>query len=270
MTLPRACQFITSLCCARSCANFKSYRYIDYRYLNKAGVKPRYAFGHGLSYTNFSISDSTITKVTELSSLPPTRPKKGPVPDYAGPVPEKEEALAPTGFNKIFRYIYSWLQPDEADEAVEHRESRDYNYPAGYSTEQKPGPRAGGGEGGNPALWDVAYTVSVTITNAGSDYPGKAVAQAYVQFPEGNPYDTPIIQLRDFEKTKELAPGDEQTLELKLTRRDLSVWDVEIQDWVVPDVDGRFKIWVGDASDDLHVVCYTDDLECEEGVEGPV
>lgn len=233
-------------------------------------MKPRYAFGHGLSYTNFSIAEPTITKVTELSSLPPTRPKKGPILSYSGPVPDKDEALPPDGFKKIFRYIYSWLQPREADEAVKDRESRTYDYPDGYSTDQKPGPRAGGGEGGNPALWDVAYTVSVTIKNSGSVHAGKAVAQAYVQFPEDTPYETPIIQLRDFEKTKELGPGEEQTLELQLTRKDLSVWDVEFQDWVVPDVDGRFKIWVGEASDDLHVVCYTDESECEESVESPV
>lgn len=208
--------------------------------------------------------------MTELSSLPPTRPAKGPILRYSGEVPGKAEGLAPDGFDKIFRYIYSWLQPDEAEEAVEHRESRTYDYPTGYSTEQKPGPRAGGAEGGNPALWDVAYTVSVTITNTGSIRPGKAVVQAYMQFPEGIPYDTPIVQLRDFEKTKELAPGENQTLELQLTRKDLSVWDVEIQDWVIPEVNGRFKIWIGEASDDLHVVCYTDELDCEEGVEGPV
>ncbi|SPN99266.1 probable beta-glucosidase 1 precursor [Cephalotrichum gorgonifer] len=241
--------------------------YIDYRYLNKAGIKPRYAFGYGLSYTNFSIANATITPVTELSRLPPTRPKKGPTLDYSGPIPDAAEALAPKGFNKIFRYIYSWLQPNEAEEAVKRAKGHTYPYPEGYSTVQKPGPRSGGGEGGNPALWDVAYTLSVTVRNSGSTYPGKAVVQAYVQFPEGR-YDTPIIQLRDFEKTKELGPGEEEKVELKLTRKDLSVWDVEVQDWVVPE--GGFKIWVGEASDDLHLVCYSDELSCQGDVDSPV
>lgn len=243
-------------------------RYIDYRYLNKAGIKPRYAFGHGLSYTNFSLADPTITRVTELSRLPPTRPEKGPTLDYSGPIPDPSEAVAPEGFNKIFRYIYSWLQHHEAADAVRRGKNHTYPYPEGYSTTQKPGPRSGGGEGGNPALWDVAYTLSLTVQNSGPTYPGKAVVQAYVQFPDGTPYDTPIIQLRDFAKTKELGPGEQETVELTLTRKDLSVWDVEVQDWLVPD--GEFKIWVGESSDDLHVVCSSDELSCREDVESPV
>ncbi|CAI4211285.1 unnamed protein product [Parascedosporium putredinis] len=180
-------------------------------------------------------------------------------------------SLTPSGFNKIFRYIYSWLQPDEAKEAVEHRKTRKYDaYPVEYSTQQKSGPRAGGGEGGNPALWDTGYKISVTVQNSGTKYSGKAVLQAYIQFPDGIPYDTPIIQLRDFAKTRVLRPGESQTLELRLTRKDLSVWDVEIQDWVIPEVDGRFKIWIGESSDRLTTVCYTDKLDCELGAKSPV
>lgn len=91
--------------------------------------------------------------------------------------------------------------------------------------------------------------------------------QAYVQFPEGTPYDTPVIQLRDFEKTRELGPGEEETVEVRVTRKDLSVWDVRVQDWVVPE--GAFKIWLGEASDDLHVVCSSDG-RCQEDVASPV
>ncbi|RYC55203.1 hypothetical protein CHU98_g11000, partial [Xylaria longipes] len=32
--------------------------YIDYRHFNRAGVKPRFAFGHGLSYASFSLSNA--------------------------------------------------------------------------------------------------------------------------------------------------------------------------------------------------------------------
>jgi hypothetical protein len=239
--------------------------------LNKAGIKPRFAFGHGLSFTNFSLTNPTITKVAKLSALPPTRPAKGNILDYSGPVPGEAEALPPAGFNKIFRYIYSWLQPDEAKNAVKDRQTKTYNaYPRGYSTEQKPGPRSGGGEGGNPALWDVAYKISVTITNSGAKHSGKEVVQAYVQFPDNIPYDTPIIQLRDFVKTRELGPNESQVVELQLTRKDISVWDVEIQDWVIPNVDGRFKVWIGEASDRFSVVCYADQLNCEGNVKGPL
>jgi Fibronectin type III-like domain len=107
-----------------------------------------------------------------------------------------------------YRYLYSWLNEGEAKDAVKVANTSMYAYPRGYSSTQQPGPRAGGDQGGNPALWDIAYTISVTVTNVESTYPGKAVAQAYVQFPDPIPYDTPIIQLRDFAKTAALAPGE--------------------------------------------------------------
>lgn len=244
--------------------------FIDYRWLNAEGITPRYAFGHGLSYTTFSYSDASITKVTQLDIVPPDRPAKGPILDYSQAIPDPREAVAPPGFRRIWRYIYSWLSEADAQRAANDASEEYDAYPDGYTEVQKPGPRAGGGLGGNPALWDVAYTISVTITNTGEDYAGKASAQLYLSYPNGIPYETPIIQLRDFEKTSELAPGESETVELTLTRKDVSVWDAEIQDWVVPDVDGAYRVWIGAASDDLGVVCHVDGLSCEEGVEGPI
>ncbi|EFQ29728.1 glycosyl hydrolase family 3 N terminal domain-containing protein [Colletotrichum graminicola M1.001] len=243
--------------------------YIDYRYLNKNGIKPRFAFGHGLSYTTFSYSNATISSVTPLTATPPARPVKEGILDYDGPIPAWTEGVAPSGFNKIFRYIYSWCTESEAKDAVAASTTKTYPYPEGYSTTQKPGPPAGGGEGGNPALFDVAFTVSVQVTNMGAQYSGKASAQAYVQFPDGGP-DTPVIQLRDFEKTANLAPGESTTVTLELTRRDLSIWDVVSQNWIVPNPTGRYKIWVGEASDKLFLACYTDSGNCEEGLPSPV
>lgn len=244
--------------------------YIDYRWLNKQKIKPRYAFGHGLSYTKFDFSDAFITKVTPLTTCPPARPEKTGLLDYSQKIPDASEGIAPDGFHKIFRYIYSWLQKFEAEAAVKDAATKKYPYPAGYSTEQKPGPRAGGVQGGNPALWDTAYTLSVAVTNVGAQHSGKASVQAYLQFPEDAGYETPLIQLRDFEKTKTLTPNGTETVTLRLTRKDLSVWDTSIQDWVVPKVDGAYKVWVGQASDDLNTVCYMDSLKCETGVTGPV
>ncbi|KAK4162780.1 glycoside hydrolase superfamily [Cladorrhinum sp. PSN259] len=248
--------------------------YIDYRYLNKNKIKPRFAFGHGLSYTTFNYTSATITPVTQLSLVPPARAPKGSTPTYSTTIPPASEAIWPSNFNRIWRYLYSWLDEKEANEAysIGSTGSKKYAYPAGYSTVQKPGPASGGGEGGNPALWDVAYEVSVTVRNTGSKYPGKASVQAYLQYPEGTPYDTPIVQLRDFEKTSELKPGGgEETVTLKLTRKDLSVWDVELQNWVAPGFDGkRYTIWLGEASDKLFTACYTDTGKCEGGLTPPV
>ena len=209
--------------------------YVDYRWLNKEGIRPRYAFGHGLSYTTFSYANASIAKVTQLERVPPARPAKGPTLNYTQDLPAADDAVAPEGFSLIPRYIYSWLSKGDAEKAAAKGASgAEYDaLPDGYSPEQKAeGPRAGGGEGGNPALWDEAYAVSVTVTNTGADRAGKASAQLYLQYPASD-YDTPVIQLRDFEKTAELAPGESETVSLE-------------------------------------VVCHVDGLKCGEATEGPV
>ncbi|KAH9904715.1 glycoside hydrolase family 3 protein [Xylariomycetidae sp. FL2044] len=251
--------------------------YIDYRWLNKQGIQPRFAFGHGLSYTSFDFSNASVAAVTQLSTLPPAASARpaSPVSALDNTLPPASEAYYPEGFNKIWRYIYSYLDEGEADAAHEVGASNSsvYPYPEGYSPIQKTSaPPAAGGLGGNAALWDEAYVVTVTVTNAGDTWAGKASAQLYLQFPTGIAYDAPTIQLRDFAKTGPLAPGESETVELRLTRKDLSVWDVTEQNWVVPSLEGRYSFWVGGASDDLGVVCYSDTLECEEKGEegGPV
>lgn len=111
--------------------------------------------------------------------------------------------------------------------------------------------------------------MSVTVNNIGARA-GKAVAQLYVQFPDGVAIDTPVIQLRDFEKTDTLQPGASQILHLRLTRKDLSVWDVVTQNWLIPAVTGDYGIWVGDSSDNLHLRCSTAQKTCVGGQTSPV
>lgn len=248
------------------------------------GTKPRYAFGHGLSYTNFTYTNASITKVTQLTKLPATRTAKSGMPDYNTTIPDASQAYKPADYNAFYidRYIYPWLSDSDAQAAattgaaVAAGTHDGYDYPDGYSTNQTAGPASGGGLGGNPALWDTAYTISVVVTNTGSgagssrSFAGKAVAQAYVQFPDDSDYETPVIQLRDFEKTDTLAVGESQTVTLTFTRKDVSVWDVVQQNWVVPVVDGAYKFWIGSASDALFLACSADTLVCEEGLTAPV
>lgn len=103
--------------------------------------------------------------------------------------------------------------------------------------------------GGNPALWEHLYTVTVTLTNTGS-VAGAEVPQLYLSLPESAPAGTPPRQLRGFEKVF-LAPGASETVSFGLMRRDLSYWDIVSQDWVIPD--GEFGVSVGFSSRDLKV-----------------
>ena len=103
--------------------------------------------------------------------------------------------------------------------------------------------------GGNPALWDTVYNVTVTVSNTGS-VAGAAVPQLYVGLPSSAPAGTPVRQLRGFEKVY-LEKGESQTVNFELLRRDLSYWDIISQQWVIPE--GEFTAWVGHSSRDLKV-----------------
>jgi beta-glucosidase len=104
--------------------------------------------------------------------------------------------------------------------------------------------------GGNPALWETIYSVSVSVTNTG-DVEGATVPQLYVTFPDSTPEGTPPKQLRGFDKVF-LTPGESRTVTFELMRRDLSYWDVLSQEWLIPE--GEFVIRVGFSSRDLKEV----------------
>lgn len=224
--------------------------YLDYRYFMANNITVRYPFGHGLSYTTFEYSRPVLTTVTALSQYPPSSPIEGSTPTYPTTIPAASQVAWPTNFNAVPFYLYPYL--DDPDSATTTTPA--YPYPSGYSTTPQTPPRAGGGEGGNPALWDVAFTLSLTITNNGTR-PGRAVAQVYVELPSSLGVDTPPLQLRQFEKTAILDAGDSEVLTMSLTRKDFSVWDVVVQDWLAPVEGAGVKIHVGESVADLRLVC---------------
>lgn len=239
--------------------------YIDYRYLNKHDISPRFAFGYDLSYTTFSRTNPTLSAVTPLSSLPPTRAPKGSSPKYSNSIPPSSEVAWPSGFNRIWRYLYPYLDDPQSISA-----NGKFAYPKGYQTTPQPDPPAGGSQGGNAALWDIMFSINVTVTNTGS-VSGKSVILIFVQYPQDSAWDTPVIQLRDFEKTGTLAPGESQVVTLQITRKDLSIWDVVRQNWVIP-VSGSqpFLFWIGDSSQGLSLACESLSGTCSDGRTAPV
>lgn len=99
-------------------------------------------------------------------------------------------------------------------------------------------------EGGLESLWETLATVTATVTNTGN-YSGAEVVQLYV----GIPYaDTPAKQLRGFAKVP-LEVGASEEVTFALMRRDLSVWDVESQGWVLPR--GTYQVYVAASVEDV-------------------
>ena len=96
--------------------------------------------------------------------------------------------------------------------------------------------------GGNPRLFDTLAKVSATVKNTGS-VDGKEVAQLYIGIPN-----SPVRQLRGFEKVL-IKTGKSTTVTFNLTRRDLSIWDTDAQQWLLQR--GTYQIFVGRNSRDL-------------------
>ena len=243
--------------------NFQEGVYIDYRHFDKFSIEPRFPFGFGMSYTTFEYSDLKIETKMPKSEYPaprPATPAKIAQKDLATAIPDAKDSYWPADFGRrLSKYIYPYINPGE------EKSHGSYPYPDGYDISQPPS-QAGGGEGGNPSLWDVMARVEVMIKNVG-EVEGAEVAQLYLSYPDskamteedamlGDGYDKdlrdfPVKVLRGFEKVM-VQPGETETLEFELTRRDLSYWDTLSQNWRMP-VDGKFKIRVGRSSRDLQL-----------------
>ena len=115
------------------------------------------------------------------------------------------------------------------------------------SNASQPYPTGEIAQGGQEDLWDVLVVVKANIANTGK-MDGKEVAQLYLGLPgESNP----AKQLRGFAKPF-ISAGKTATVEFELMRRDLSVWDVEAQKWLLQK--GEYKMFVGSSSRDLPLV----------------
>lgn len=222
--------------------------YIDYRYFDKNGIEPRYEFGYGLSYTTFEYSDLVITPILPKSPLPAPRADTGvKAPSYSSEIPNPSEALAPTGFTKLAKFVYPYIT------SISDIKKGAYPYPSGYDTVQMPS-QAGGDEGGNPDLWLTYVNVSLSVKNTGS-IAGKEVVQVYVSYEDvqgdAKNVDFPVKVLRQFEKIF-IEGGKSEIVSFNLTRRDLSYWDIVRQNWVMPS-EGKITIRVGSSSRDLRL-----------------
>ena len=92
------------------------------------------------------------------------------------------------------------------------------------------------------------YDVTVTVKNTGSRE-GKEVVELYISAPDNKAANKPAKELKAFAKTKQLKPGESETLTLSITAADLASFDEAASAWVV--AEGEYQFLVGASSQDI-------------------
>lgn len=216
---------------------------LDYRFFDKYGIEPRFEFGYGLSYTNFTISNLKIDEINSPSQRLPV--PNDYLPEYRAfgnaDISNPKQGLFPHGeFYPVSGFVYPYLYNDKVYSLDRNKE---FDYPTGYKPDQKTCPTlAGGGIGGNPALWRVLYEVSAEVKNVGN-VSGGYVSQLYIEFSHlANPS---TKTLRGFDKVI-LEPGKSAKVKFQILHRDLSIWDPVSQLWIIQT--GTYKVYISTSS----------------------
>ena len=230
--------------------NFTEGVFIDYRSFDKQGLTPVYEFGYGISYTSFNYSNLQVKRAAGYngSTYSPTTGYTSPAPLIGNITNNTANYTFPRNLTRISAYIYPYLNTtDLATSAGTSMYGNDSFVPANaLNASAQPSIAAGGGPGGNPALYDVLYQVEATITNTGK-VPGDEVPQLYISL--GGPLD-PKLQLRGFERLS-IQPNQTTTFHVDITRRDISNWDPTSQNWVISNY--TKSVFVGSSSRKLHL-----------------
>lgn len=89
--------------------------------------------------------------------------------------------------------------------------------------------------------------LKATVTNTGATYSGKEIAQVYVSAPSGK-LEKEYQTLAAFNKTKLLAPGEQETLELSFDMAEIGSYDEETASYVLDA--GEYIVRLGNSSRD--------------------
>ena len=87
--------------------------------------------------------------------------------------------------------------------------------------------------------------MDVTVTNTGSVYSGKEVVQVYAACPQGT-MTKEMKRLAGFAKTKELAPGESQTVTVVMDAKSFASFDEQKSAWMIGQ--GTYIIMTGNSS----------------------
>ena len=102
---------------------------------------------------------------------------------------------------------------------------------------------------GKPVVKAVAggFEASVTVTNTGA-VAGREVVELYVSAPAGG-LDKPVRELKGFAKTRELRPGESQTVTVKVSNYDIASFNDANSAWEAPA--GTYKLQFGASVEDI-------------------
>ena len=96
------------------------------------------------------------------------------------------------------------------------------------------------------------FVATITVKNTGS-VSGKEVVELYVSAPKGG-LDKPTQELKSFAKTRELKPGESQTLSMKVSSYDLASYNEATQSWET--ASGDYKVNFGASVEDIRVTLF--------------
>lgn len=85
------------------------------------------------------------------------------------------------------------------------------------------------------------YEVSVTVKNIG-ECEGKEVVELYISAPDSKAANKPAKELKAYAKTKNLKPGESETLTLSVAAADLASFDEASSAWVVAEGEYLFLV----------------------------
>ncbi|KAF7375316.1 Beta-glucosidase [Mycena sanguinolenta] len=229
---------------------------IDYRWFDLNGITPRFEFGFGLSYTTFAYSGLQTEKIGAA------RRAESPTSSAAVPVPSIIASTNPASPSKSANVTGSesasvvpasvTSQPHVSSSASASASilSAPPSASSNATSTASAPPAASspvGDIGGPAALYENLLAVSFQVKNTGN-VAGNEVSQLYLGFPASFG-ESPKV-LRGFTRTM-LNPGQTETVTINLRQKDVSVWDVVTQKWVI--ASGTFKVMVGSSSRNIHL-----------------
>ncbi|CAJ2509842.1 Uu.00g057420.m01.CDS01 [Anthostomella pinea] len=224
--------------------------FIDYRALDSRNITPIFEFGFGLSYTTFEYANLNVEK-SNAGEYQPTTGESDEAPTFGNFSDSLADYVFPAdSFPHIWQYIYPYVNTssslEEASADPDYGQTAEEFLPPGaVDSSPRPlepaGPSLTAQPGGNELLFDTMYTITADVTNTGKIV-GEEVPQLYVSL--GGPDDPPVV-LRGFDRMR-IDPGQTTQFRAILTRRDLSNWDVTLQNWLVSEASKT--VYVGPSS----------------------